>query len=323
MPKASIIIPTYNSAATVEETITSVQNQTLADWELIIIDDGSEDETIEVVQNICEPRLKLFTYANGGVSTARNRGISHAEGEYLTFLDADDLWTRDKLASQIAALKNNISARAVYSWTHYISEKGKILFSGVRSKKEGNIYQELLQRNFLLSGSNILIHRDVLSVVQGFNPQLAYAADWDFYLRVAKNFNFAVVPKYQILYRQSANSMSSKIEKLKAESLLVLEQAFVHAPGEFKHLSRKSHSILYLYCAELYSKKNVIEKQENFLKAKQNLTDAVTLNSLILLQFKAQKTIVKLILLQFFHSALGNSLLKLWKKIKNKSLSTT
>ncbi len=300
MSKVSIIIPTYNSEKTIEETITSVQQQTFTDYEIIVIDDGSQDNTITVVNNIVEPRLQLFVYENGGVATARNRGISHATGEFIAFLDADDLWSTDKLASQVEALYQNPEAKVVYSWTKYIDEQGKALFSGTRYSYRGNIYQQLLQTNFLTNASNILIHRDVLDLVTGFNPELAYTADWDFYLRLAKNFDFAVVPKFQIYYRQSANSMSTKIEQLKQESILFLDRVYQTATDELKLQKNRSYSILYLYCADLYRKKISADHRKSLVSAKQNLKMSILLAPQMLLKIDTQRLLIKLILWELY-----------------------
>ncbi|HEY9770120.1 MAG TPA: glycosyltransferase [Coleofasciculaceae cyanobacterium] len=303
MSKISIIIPTYNSKKTIEETITSLQQQSFSDYEIIVIDDGSQDNTIAVVKNIAEPRLKLFSYENGGVATARNRGISHATGEFIAFLDADDLWSPDKLALQIEALYQNPEAKVVYSWTQYIDEQGKPLFSGTRYSYRGDVYQQLLQTNFLTNASNILVHRDVLDLVPGFNPKLAYTADWDFYLRLAKNFNFAVVPKFQIYYRQSANSMSTKVEQLKEESLLLLDRVYQTATTDLKLQKNQSYSILYLYCADLYRKKISINNRESLVSAKQNLKSSILLYPPSLLQINTQRLLIKLILSELYFIA--------------------
>ena len=296
MPQISIIIPTYNSESTIEETIASIQQQSFTDYEIVVIDDGSKDRTVEVVTNLTEPRLKLYTYENGGVATARNRGISHADGEFISFLDADDLWTPDKLESQIEALKRNPEAKVAYSWTSIIDEEGKFLFSGPRFTFQGNVYPQLLQTNFLLNASNILIHRDVLEVVAGFNPQLAYTADWDFYLRLAANFEFVAVTKFQNLYRQSANSMSSNIEPLKQESLALLDRIYQTASVEHKlQSSKKSYSNLYLYCAEQYRKKIDIDGRKSLGHAKQNLKMSIMSYPQSLLQKDTQRLLIKLI----------------------------
>ena len=303
MSKISIIIPTYNSEKTIEETITSLQQQSFTDYEIIVIDDGSQDNTIKVVKSIVEPRLQLFSYENGGVATARNRGIAHATGEFIAFLDADDLWSPDKLALQIEALYQNPEAKVVYSWTNYIDEQGKPLFSGTRYFYRGNVYQQLLQTNFLTNASNILVHRDVLDLVPGFDPKLAYTADWDFYLRLAKNFNFVVVPKFQIYYRQSVNSMSTKIEQLKKESLLLLDRVYQTATIKLKRQKNRSYSILYLYCADLYRKKISINNRKSLVSAKQNLKTSILLYPQSLLQINTQRLLIKLILSELYFIA--------------------
>ena len=313
--KISIIVPTYNSANTIEETIASVQQQDFTDFELIVIDDGSQDKTIEVVQNIDEPRLKLFVYENGGVAVARNRGIAKATGDYISFLDADDLWTSDKLSLQLEALNKSFEAKVAYSWTSFIDDRGKHLFSGTRFCYEGNVYPQLLQTNFLTNASNILIHRDVLNLVKGFNPELAYTADWDFYLRLAQNSEFVVVPKYQIFYRQSANSMSSKIEPLKRESLALLDRVYQTTTLELKTGQNKSYSILYLYCSDLYRNKVRIDGRKNLSSAKRDLRTSILLYPQSLFKLDTQRLLIKLIFSELSFTALGKLLSQLWRKL--------
>ncbi|MCJ8279468.1 MAG: glycosyltransferase family 2 protein, partial [Rivularia sp. ALOHA_DT_140] len=125
MATISVIIPTYNSQDTILETIESVQNQTFSDFEIVVINDGSTDLTLEILNAIKDERIQIYSYENGGVSLARNRGISHAKGEYIAFMDADDLWTADKLELQLIALQNNSQAALAYSWTYIMSEDGK------------------------------------------------------------------------------------------------------------------------------------------------------------------------------------------------------
>src|SRR5919202_5944333 len=100
MPTIFVVIPAYNAERTILETVASVLQQTFSDFELIVIDDGSRDRTVELLQSIKDERLKVFSYENGGLPVARNRGISRSNGEFITFVDADDLWTPDKLELQ-------------------------------------------------------------------------------------------------------------------------------------------------------------------------------------------------------------------------------
>lgn len=316
LPTVSIIIPTYNSENTIAETIASVQRQTLTDWELIIIDDGSKDGTVKLIQDIVEPRMRLFVHQNAGVSVARNRGIAQATGQYISFLDADDLWTSDKLAKQVEALNQNYSAKVAYSWTDYIDEQGRLLFSGPRFLYQGNVFPELLQKNFLLNASNILIDRDVLKLVPGFAPELSYVADWDFYLRLAQNFDFALVRQHQIYYRQSANSMSSKIEEMKEQCLMTLNKTFAAAPQELMYLKNISHSNFYLYCADLYRKKLRVGNHNSMDSAWDNLQTAIALHPPHLLKIDTQRILIKLFFWQLLLKMPEGYLIRLRNSLK-------
>lgn len=111
LPRISVIIPAYNSENTIIHTINSVLNQTFTDLELIVINDGSQDSTLDIVKQIQDPRIKVFSYSNAGGNVSRNRGLKLAVGEFVSFLDADDLWTPNKLESQLKALEKNLSAK--------------------------------------------------------------------------------------------------------------------------------------------------------------------------------------------------------------------
>ena len=226
LPKISVIIPAYNSEKTIKYTIQSVLNQTFSDLELIIINDGSQDSTIEVIAEIEDSRIKVFSYPNAGGNVSRNRGLHLAVGEFVSFLDADDLWTPDKLHSQLKALQENITAKVAYSWTDYIDENGEFILSGKRLNLNGNVYGNLLLNNFLENGSNPLICRTSLIKLGGFDESLSAAQDWDMWLRLASQFDFVCVPSVQILYRISANSVSSNLVRQENSCLQVLERAY-------------------------------------------------------------------------------------------------
>ncbi|MEH1871166.1 glycosyltransferase [Nostoc sp.] len=226
LPKISVIIPAYNSENTISHTIKSVLNQTFFDLELIIINDGSQDSTIEVIAEIKESRIKVFSYPHAGGNVSRNRGLNLAVGEFVSFLDADDLWTPDKLNSQLKALQENITAKVAYSWTDYIDANGKFTLSGKRINLNGNVYENLLLNNFLENGSNPLICRKALIKLGGFDESLSAAQDWDMWLRLASKFDFICVPSVQILYRISVNSVSSNLVRQEKCCLQVLKRAY-------------------------------------------------------------------------------------------------
>ncbi|MBE9004022.1 glycosyltransferase [Fortiea sp. LEGE XX443] len=246
-PRISVIIPAYNSENTIKATIDSVLNQTFADFELIVINDGSTDSTLDIVSQIQDSRLKVFSFENAGGNVSRNRGLQKSVGEFVSFLDADDIWTHHKLASQLKALQNNVDAKVAYSWTDYIGENGKFLVAGNHVTVDGDVYERLLVSNFLENGSNPLICRDILLELGGFDESLVAAQDWDMWLRLAAKYAFICVPEVQILYRVSANSLSSNLARQEKACLAVLERAYYARPLVSKNIWNLSLTNLYKY----------------------------------------------------------------------------
>jgi len=247
MPLISVVIPVYNNETTIQETIESVLSQSFSDLELIVINDGSQDSTLKIVSSILDPRLKVFSYPNAGLAATRNRGVSHASGEYISFIDADDLWTPDKLEAQFKALQVNPQAAVAYSWTDWIDESGQFLRPGGHISVNGDVFATLLVRDFVESGSNPLIRTEALAEVGGFDESLPAVEDWDMWLRLAAGYEFVCVPSPQILYRVSSSSMSSNVWKMEAGSLRVIERAFAVAPESLQHLKREVLANRYKY----------------------------------------------------------------------------
>ncbi|YAF94776.1 MAG: glycosyltransferase [Nodularia sp. CChRGM 3473] len=247
IPIISVIIPAYNSGKTINETIQSVLNQTFTNFELIIINDGSQDSTLDIVSQINDARIKIFSYPNAGGNVSRNRGLKHAVGEFVSFLDADDIWTPDKLQVQLQALQKNTDAKVAYSWTDYIDENGVIFLSGTHITANGDAYEKLLVNNFLENGSNPLIRREALIELGGFDESLEAAQDWDMWLRLAAQYFFITVPTVQILYRVSANSLSSNLIRQEKCCLQVFQRAYKAKCITNKNILRLSFTNLYKY----------------------------------------------------------------------------
>lgn len=246
-PLISVIIPAFNSEKTIKETINSVLNQTWSNLELIVINDGSQDLTLDIITSIKDPRLKVFSYTNAGVAASRNRGFAQAQGEFVSFLDADDLWTVNKLESQLKALQENPQAGVAYSWTDHIDENNQFLRGGSHYDLSGDVYAELLKSNFLANGSNVLIRTQALIEVGGFNQSFTPAEDWDMYLRLASRYHFVAVPVVQILYRITTASASSNVFKMEAVSLQIIEHYYSQAPKHLQPLRNESLTTLYQY----------------------------------------------------------------------------
>ncbi len=320
MPTISIIIPAYNAESTILKTIESVQQQSFLDFELIIINDGSTDHTLELI-DIQDPRIKIFSYENGGVSIARNRGIAHANGDFIAFLDADDLWTPDKLEMQFAALIKHPEAGVAYSWTCFLDEEGETLYTGNSVFFEGNVYAKLLLWNFLYNGSNPLIRRQALESVGGFDSTLTHGEDWEFYLRLAAIWSFVVVPKPQVLYRQTLSSASSKIEIMEKEVLRAIEKVFATVPRELQYLKKQSIANFYQFIVHLYLKRtpNIVGAKQ----AEEKLQTAIRLEPRILLDRKTQVLLVKLLLIRLLSPAIASHLLQYVSKIRSIRIKTS
>jgi len=156
----SIIMPAYQAATTIAESIKSVLAQTFDDWEMIIVNDASTDNTAGIAEVYVneDSRIKLFTNeTNQGVAATRNIGIHHAKGEYLAFLDSDDLWLAEKLDKQIRFMKEN-NAVISFTGTSYINAAGQ-MSKFILQAKERFIYKELLRRN-IMSCSSVVVRRD-------------------------------------------------------------------------------------------------------------------------------------------------------------------
>lgn len=243
----SVVIPAYNSEKTIPETIESVLKQTFTDFEIIVINDGSKDATLDVVNQIKDARIKIFSYPNAGPVVSRNRGLEIATGKYIAFMDHDDIWTPDKLESQLNALKNNPEAAVAYSWINYIDESSQFLRSGLRVSVNGYVLPQLLLTNFLETSSNPLILTEALRKLGNFDESVEPSDDWDMYLRLAADYHFVCVPAPQILYRISSTSMSNNINKMQDSGLKVINKVFSQAPQNLQYLKNQSLANLYMY----------------------------------------------------------------------------
>lgn len=162
--KVSVVMPAYNAGQYIEQTIRSALNQTWTDFELIVVDDCSQDRTAEIVYRIAEedPRIiPLKNIRNSGVSVSRNTGVSKARGEWIAFLDSDDLWREDKLEKQLAFLEAHPDAVLSYTASAFMDEEGH-RYGYVMEVEEVMTYRKLLRRN-LISCSSVMVRRDVIS----------------------------------------------------------------------------------------------------------------------------------------------------------------
>jgi len=236
MPKVSVIIPAYNAMAFLPETLESVLNQTFTDLEVLIINDGSPDDIVEWASEIQDSRVKLISQENQGISGARNTGIWSSQGEYLAFLDADDIWEANKLEKQVECLDKNLDVGMVSSWISTIDSNGNLI-NIYRNYKEGNeLKRELFRSNIIFCGSTALVRRMCFEKVGFFERSLSSAADWDMWLRIAIHYSISVIKEPLVRYRRHPNSMSRKQRMMLQEVDRVMERSFQSAPQDFQIL---------------------------------------------------------------------------------------
>ena len=210
MMKVSVVIPAYNCMAFLPATLDSVLKQTFSNFEVLIVDDGSPDQVGAWAAQVADARVRLISQANQGVAEARNTGIAESEGEYIAFLDNDDLWHPTKLEKQVHYFEANPTVGVVYTWTVLVDEQEQPTGRIFASQAEGNVWQALLESDVISNGSSAMVRRCCFETVGGFDRNLNFAADLDMWLRLTTHYPFGLIKEPLTLYRQHSNSMSKE-----------------------------------------------------------------------------------------------------------------
>lgn len=224
----SVIIPAYKAGPYLEETVQGVLHQTHRNFELIIVDDGSPDDQAEIIAPLVasDGRIQYIKQKNGGVSSARNHGYQLSKGTFLAFLDADDVWLSDNLESKLALFEQDQDLGLVHSDLAVI-DGNSVLTGEIKSGKAGYILEDLLawKGTCVPTPSSILVKREVVTKVGGFDTQLSNAADQEFFFRVANAYKIGRVPKVTWHYRVHDNNMHSNIGVMEKDALLAYQRA--------------------------------------------------------------------------------------------------
>lgn len=226
-PLVSVIVPNYNYSAYVSEAIESALDQSYANIEVIVVDDGSTDDSIRVLEGFGS-KIKLIKQANAGVARARNYGVANSSGEYIAFLDADDLWMPDKIDRQVARLIADPEVGLVHVGVTEIDGKGQTVGERIDGM-EGDVTKELLllERSVVLGGgSGFIVRRDLFESVGGFDEKLSTSADWDFFVRVSRLARLGFVPEPLLRYRLHGSNMHQNVKLMESEMLLGYEKVF-------------------------------------------------------------------------------------------------
>ncbi len=252
-PLVSVIITTYNQARYITETIQSAIDQDLTDREIVVVDDGSTDETPTLVDAFGK-RVVYLRQANQGVAGSRNTGIRHARGELLAFLDGDDLWERRKLSSQVTAANDHPSSGLIVAGGVQIDDSGAILgrsliapsietLLGSAESITLRCYDQLLAQNVILTSSQVLIPKAVFDQVGVSDIRIAHASDWDIYLRIAARYDVTFLREPLTRWRYLSTSVSGpqhlREMRWAADEIGVLRKQLKGAAGEYRPVIRR------------------------------------------------------------------------------------
>jgi len=248
-PKVSVIIPTYNRSALLRRTVQSVLNQTFTDYEIVIVNNSSTDDTRKMIESLNDQRIKVYDTQNGGIiASSRNMGIKNSQGDYISFLDDDDLWTPDKLEKQAAYLDKNPQFFLVYSpvWTIDENDVKKEFLAIKRHPREGDLFEELVRGNYIPQ-LTVMIRRVVAEKIGVFNTEPEYRSieDYDYWLRIASRYKIGYINEPLGLYRVHSGGVSKSVN----ESLLnqmVLKKYLKDPQGPIREII--SERINDLYC---------------------------------------------------------------------------
>lgn len=246
----SVVVPTYNCGDTIERAIDSALGQTLDDLEVLVVDDGSADETGSIVRSYDDDRVQLYVHEeNRGGSAARNTGIEHADGEFVAFLDADDEWAPSKLERQVACLRERsdewVAAYCGYEavpeglWMRLRFGVGRLFGSSVEQSEGGEaLIDDVLLGEFALGGSSTLIARtEVVEAIDGFDESFPRHQDWEFLIRLLERGKIALVDESLVVKHETYGATPEDLRTAK-------QRFFETFRAEIDDLQREGHDVV-------------------------------------------------------------------------------
>ncbi|RWO53854.1 glycosyltransferase family A protein [Mesorhizobium sp.] len=230
--RVGVVVPMFNAERTIRATLTSICQQDHQALDIIVVDDGSTDQSASIVASCAERdrRIRLMRQSNAGVAQARNSGAASTDAEFLAFVDADDLWAPSKISLQLRALQEGgSSAGLAYCWFAQIDENGRVFSLYNRPDADGHVLQRMCRMNFVGNGSSMLMRRSAFERAGQFDPSLRArnaqgCEDLLMCLRIAENYEFRVVPQHLVGYRITNVNMSSDVMQMLRSCEIVLAE---------------------------------------------------------------------------------------------------
>jgi glycosyltransferase involved in cell wall biosynthesis len=268
MATVSVIIPAYNHAAFLTETIEGVLNQMWRDYEVIMVDDGSRDETPQVAAQFGSA-IYYIRQANQGMATTRNNGIRRASGEIISFLDDDDVWHPDYLSTVVSHFQEDPSLAALHTGFVLTGDRRGFDYPGASSRTvpAHELYDRLIERGFF-PPSSVSVRRSCLESVGLFDESLQGLADWELWLRICREHKFIGIPDRLVKYRLHAGGLSSNIQHMTEDHMKAVRKHF--GPPEdpvstWPTDKRRAYAFAYRYAAFEYSNQGKLDEAWHYM----------------------------------------------------------
>ena len=248
-PRVSVVIPTYGHADTVRATLDSVFAQGFTDHEVIVVNDGSPDDTADRLRTWAEAgRIRYLEQANAGVAAARNRGLAAARGEFVTFLDDDDLWPADKLSWQVEFLRANPDVGLVGGLVEMTDEHGRPREVRYAFAPGPVAFESLFGGNQFESPGQWLARTEIVRRLGGFDRRFWGTSDYDFLLRASRATRVVGVHRLALRYREHAGNSSKNLSRMLTDSEAVVRANLEHLPATRRPAAaRAAYRFLYPY----------------------------------------------------------------------------
>jgi glycosyltransferase involved in cell wall biosynthesis len=246
----SIMMPAYNAARYIPDSIRSVLDQTYPHWELVVVNDGSTDETASIAAGFTDPRIRLINQENGGEATARNTALQFITGEFLAFLDADDLFLPEHLLLMVEYLSSHPDVQGVYSDGFHIDSTGRQLAklsARRRGPFQGSLFEQLVRASDVFGPPIcVVVRREaIVKLDLRFDERIVIGPDWDFFIHFAEHFRFGYINDPTCLYRiHDTNISLSARSTIRVESLILCREKAIILPG-FSQCSHETRSYLF------------------------------------------------------------------------------
>lgn len=252
VPTVAIIIPCYNAQATLAPTLDSALAQSFRDFVIVAVNDGSQDDTLAILKHYAKlhpEKIQVISQPNRGQTVAKNVGIVQGRGEFIAFLDSDDLWSQDKLQKQLALMVARPDAGLCYTAARQIDVPGAVVgHIGVSASHRGRCVNELILRNNIVA-SSVLARRAAIERAGSFDEHLRACENWDLWIRIARDYAVEFIDEPLTSYRVHPNNMSKNFERMFQARMYVIDKHLPQAAADVGVKKRRREALFKAHLA--------------------------------------------------------------------------